>query len=167
MVRDNRSNSSQLLTPTRIVILLALVTLALLSAFLIAFLSRPSSVTLEISAPMGEKVICHVVVDGRAEAHEDTVPVSYQFRAYEFTYAVIAADAATDLTVSATDQSGSGAVNKAAGVKGKYRSDWWGASWQNEHMTSTHITNMRRSAASQQGGEEGGETNEHQGQFRH
>ncbi|MCA9076177.1 MAG: hypothetical protein KDA93_14200 [Planctomycetaceae bacterium] len=154
---------SRLLTPSRLLAALMLFTLLFGLAFLTVFLSSPSTITLDISAPVGETVVCHVVVDGRAEVHEGVVPVTYHFKAHELTYAVVGVDPTTDdLTVSATDQSGSGGSVNAAGVKGTYKTQWWGSKWSHGRMTESHVTNMRRSAAHEQEGPEGNEADEAQ-----
>ena len=147
---DEKRDGPRLVTPTRIVVLLTLITLGLVGALLVAHLSRPSTFTLNISAPVGKTVVCHVVVDGKAAEYQDEVPVTYRLVGHDIAYAVICTDpAAGDLDVLAFDQSGTGGSWTGAGVKGTYKGRWWGSSSHGEIMTPTHVTTMRKAVMAQ------------------
>ncbi|MCA9109427.1 MAG: hypothetical protein KDA52_05745 [Planctomycetaceae bacterium] len=158
---DEKRDGPRLVTPTRIVVLLTLITLGLVGALLVAHLSRPSTFTLNISAPVGKTVVCHVVVDGKAAEYEDEVPVTYRLVGHDIAYAMICTDpAAGDLDVLAFDQSGTGGSWTGAGVKGTYMGRWWGSSARGEIMTPTHVTTMRKAVMAQHEETEGNEENE-------
>ncbi len=152
------SNRPRLVTPTRIIVLIAISAFALLGVLLSAWLSRPSTLNVDITAPVGETVVCHVVVDGRAESYEDLVPVTYHFDAHDLAFAVVCIDpTAADVEVTWSSHTGSGGATVGAGVKGSYVGHWWGSFWKFETMTATHVATMRTSVAQgekQSGGNE-------------
>ncbi len=84
---------TSLLTPTRVVAALALGVALLAGAVFFAWAAGPRTITLEVTQPAGQTVVCHFVVDGKAESHEDTAPVTYHFEAHELRYAIIPRDA--------------------------------------------------------------------------
>jgi hypothetical protein len=148
---NEAAQQSSLLTPTRIVAAIAFGVVVLGVAVFMAWLAAPQTVTLEIAQPAGKTVVCHAVVDGKAESYRAVAPVTYRFEAREFRYAVVGLDASppADVTVLVRDPSGTGGVRTDAGVKGTYRAAWWGTQAQFEAMTPTHVAKMRSSAAAE------------------
>ncbi len=155
-----------LLTPTRVVAALALCVALLAGAVFFAWAAGPRTITLEVTQPAGQTVVCHFVVDGKAESYEDTAPVTYHFEAHELRYAIIPRDASppTEVTVAFRDQSGTGGNITAPGVTGGYTANWWGTAFHDRPMTPTHVATMLKSVTAQgeTGGNEGNEAKFHQ-----
>ncbi|MGE0377663.1 MAG: hypothetical protein AB7I48_25250 [Planctomycetaceae bacterium] len=124
---------------------LAVCVLVLTGAVMLAWLGSPRTITLEITAPVGKTVVCHLVVDGKPKSREDVAPVTYQFEAKELRYAVICRDPLPpgEVNVRVHDRAGTGGSVSGAGVTGRYYSGWRGTSFQTGAMTGTHVKTMR------------------------
>ena len=148
---NNSAQKTSLSPPTLMLAALGLSVVLLGGGAFVAWLSAPRSVTLEITQPVGKTVVCHLVVDGRAESHEAVAPVTYQFEANELHYAVVCLDgsAPADVTVLLRDQSGTSSGTTSAGIRGSYSANWWGSQSRMEPMTPTHVATMRSSAAAE------------------
>ncbi|MBX3440049.1 MAG: hypothetical protein KF861_21340 [Planctomycetaceae bacterium] len=146
MNSDSRPSRS-FFTPTRVISALAAFTAALCTMLLVMWLSGPSVITFKVSAPVGRTVVCHFVVDGRAESQKDVAPVTHRFEANKVRYAVIALDGTppSEVTVSVADKFGSGGEISAEGVTGGFGTNWWGTSFQLGPMTAAHVASMRKS----------------------
>lgn len=161
---------TSLVTPTRVVTALALGAALLAAAVFFAWSSGPRTITLDVTQPAGQTVVCHFVVDGKPESHEDTAPVTYHFEAHQLRYAIIARDSSppADVTVTIHDRSGTGGVSTAPGVTGAFTANWWGTVSHIGSMTPTHVATMRKSVIAQRvtGGNEGNEAKPNQSSER-
>jgi len=146
MKTDNPPRRS-LLTPTRVVMVLAWIVALLCGAVFAVWLTSPWTVTLEIVEPVGKKVVCHLVVEGQPESRAGIAPVTYRFEANEVQYAVICLDPTppSDVSVSVHDGIATWGPLTGEGVKGSLSAGWWGYQQRFEIMTPAHVATMRKS----------------------
>lgn len=111
---ERRRNSLSLL-----LIGLAILLLLLGGAVGVVWLQGPRRVVVNVTAPAGETVVGHFVVDGSPRAANATVPARFEFIAHDVRFALILREAAAGpLTVGIRDDSGSGGEATGDGIKG-------------------------------------------------
>lgn len=132
--------------PVTIALLVAgVLTLALGIAVGIAYMSRPTPITLEISEPKGSTVLCDLVIDGKPESRRATAPVNYVFEARKVDFAVIPQSADDGyVQVKLTAKFGGGNA-MGDGVRGSTHQSGGGGGISIGPMTMPHVENMRKS----------------------
>jgi hypothetical protein len=132
--------------PVTIVLIVAAVLTAMLGiAVVVAFLSRPDPITLTITAPAGEVVLCDLLIDGRPETRRDTAPVTYEFQARQVEFAVIPESVAVgDVKIEISAGGGKGSSG-GAGARGTASVGAVGGGVSIGNMSPQHVGNMRTS----------------------
>lgn len=142
-MHTDESSQTRWLTPTRTLLLAVL--LVLLAALVQQTPAR-QVVVLQISEPAGQRVACHLVVDGSPESWEDVAPTFYRFEVNELRYAIIGLEEspAANVKVTIQDRDGTGDTMTSSGVTGKYSTGRLRSSSHMEPMTSAHVASMRK-----------------------
>lgn len=129
-------------------IVAAIITILLGIAVAMAFFrmrSRP--ITIFISSPPGEVVLCDLVIDGRPESRRDTAPVTYTFHARQLDFAVIPeTEDAGNVIVSVNAAPGKGS-GSGQGFRGTATVKSGMGSVSLGSMAPQHVENMRASRA--------------------
>jgi len=132
---------------TIVLIVAGVITLLLGVVVGIAILNRPRPITLEVTAPAGEAIVCDLVVDGQPETRGDVAPVRYVFEAREVRFAVIPATAGVgNARVTLSSNQGAGTAD-GAGIRGNASSGPTGGGITIGGMSREHVENMRAAQA--------------------
>lgn len=84
---ERTHNLGRLLTV--ILLVTAALTILLATLVAVAWLYKPKPITMEITGPAGEEVICHLVIDGRADVRRGIAPVTFSIVGEQIEFAVI------------------------------------------------------------------------------
>lgn len=143
-----QESDSRMKPITLVLIIAGVITLLLGVLVGIAIVNQPRPITIEVTAPTGEAVVCDLVVDGQPETRNGVAPVRYVFEeAAHVDFAVIAVTAsAGDVRVELTSGGGSGSA-KGIGIRGSAYAGPAGSGISIGGMTREHVENMRAARA--------------------
>jgi hypothetical protein len=134
-------NRGRLLTV--ILLVAAALTVILGIVVVVAFISKPQPVTMEITEPIGEVVICHLVIDGEPDFRHGTAPVIFDVEGGQIEFALIpvSADAGElHLKITSTHAQGS---TVGDGIRGTITSRFGGSGMNLGALPPAHIASMR------------------------
>lgn len=136
---------------TLALIILGAITLLLGVVVGVAILNQPRPIMIEITDPVGEPVVCDLVVDGQPETRGGIAPVRYVFEASQVDFAVIPLSAGVgDVRVELSGKYGSGSA-AGAGIRGNAHARPGSGGISIGGMTREHVENMRDSRRQEAG----------------
>jgi hypothetical protein len=109
----------------------------------VAWFAKPEPITMEITEPVGELVICHLVIDGEPDVRHGTAPVIFTMEGGQIEFALIPVSAdAGELRLKITSSHAQGSTI-GDGIRGTIFSRFGGSGINLGALPPAHIASMR------------------------